>query len=127
MVRVIYHAHRLTVPVGILQCRWHEICLRIHAAVVAQCERVVKGWLANRAPEVDDLVALGKKLRGIFDGQVTIYARLRRVVRLVDVHALDGLALLRGVFKVTRAAASDSYGRRIRIDAPVNEDSWNAL
>ena len=71
---------------------------------------MVERWTTDRPPEVNDLIALCEELWGIFNGKVAEDAGLGRVSRLIDVHALNGLALLRSIIDLTRAATTNGYG-----------------
>jgi hypothetical protein len=75
----------LAFAVWIPQSRRHKVGLR-HRRVVAQGEGGVEGWVTNRPPQVDDLEALGEKLRDVRFGKMTLHAVGSRFGRLVDVN-----------------------------------------
>ena len=63
--------------------------------------------MVDRPPEVDDLEALREESGHVLRGEVAVDAGDGRVLGLVNVHLWHGLALLRGVLELARAAAAD--------------------
>lgn len=72
---------------------------------------MVESGVLDGAPEVDDLVAFsGREECGVVRGrEVPQDASVGGGGSLVDMHALNGLAFLWGVFPLVGAAAADSW------------------
>ena len=110
MVRIVLHAQRLSVVVGVAQNRGHEVVLHVDAAVVAERERPVPRGVVDGPPEVDDLEAVLEQLGRVRGREVAHDARRGGLGRLVDVHLRHGLALLGRVVELAGAAAADGCG-----------------
>ena len=107
MVGVVPYAERFAISVWIAQCSREYVRLRVKTVPVGYRQGVVNRRMTDRAPEVDDLVAFREEPWGVFDRKVAEDTGLGGVGSLVDVDALDRLALLRGVVNLTRATATD--------------------
>jgi len=89
MPRIVLHIQRLPPAVRIDQRRRHQ-ALFLDALRLGDGQRVALHGL-DRAPHVDDLHAAPEQPVRLV-GQMVRHARERRLVRLVDVHALHGAA-----------------------------------
>ena len=105
--RVVLHAERLPVAVGVLQRGRHEVVRAVDGAVVAERERPVERGVVDGPPEVDDLETAREQLGDVVRGEMAADARDGRLLRLVDMYLRHGLALLRRVFDLARAPAAD--------------------
>lgn len=64
MLVVMLHSERLSIPIEVLESRWHKVSSRLvsYAAEVAERERELPCWVLDGTPEVDDLEALGEEV-----------------------------------------------------------------
>ena len=107
MRRIVLHAEGFSIAFGVLEGNWDKIFMRIDGRIITERERKVVRGVVDWAPQVDDLEALRKKAVDILSGQVTMDARSCRGWRLVNVHALHRLALVRGVLSLHGVVASN--------------------
>ena len=107
VVLVECYSQRLALAVGGHARHREQVLLCVDGAVVAQREGPVPRGVLDGPPEVDDLEALFKQLRGVGGGEMAVHTRDGGGGRLVDMDPRDGLALACYVFLVAWPAAAE--------------------
>ena len=97
VVFVPLHAVRLPVPIRVFERVWDEVAVAVDAVEIAKCERPVKRSVVDRSPEIDNLEAPLKQSLHVLCWEVASHTSDGRLGRLIDMHARNGLSILRRV------------------------------
>ena len=83
---VMLDAVRLSLEMRVNEAVDDEIFVWIHGAPVSDCQRVVRYWILNGTPDVDQAHAGLEETVGL-GGEMVLHPSDAGMVRLVDVHA----------------------------------------